>query len=131
MVEKYPLFLIHQHDAERVGLHHDLRLEQNGVLVSWAIPKLMPGSSDKRRLAIKMPDHPMESATFEGQSIGMLRIIEEGYGKGTVEIWDEGYYIPINITDNMYFIQFRGEKIGGNYYIKHWEGKNWLIWKQK
>lgn len=119
-----PHFVIHEHHALRAGLHHDLRLEITGVLESWAVPKGVPTSADQgRRLAIKMPDHPLTYIEFEGD-------ITEGYGKGTVEIWDEGEYVPIQSKPNLRWIQLRGERARGNYYLRHWRGNHWLIWKQ-
>lgn len=80
------LFVIQKHDATR--LHYDFRLEIDGVMPSWAIPKGPTLDNTKKRLAMKTPDHSMEYRNFEG-------VLPEGkYGAGPVIIWDEGYYIP-------------------------------------
>ena len=79
-----PLFVIQRHDARR--LHYDLRLERNGALASWAVPKGLPFEPGQRHLAVHVEDHPLDYATFEG-------VIPAGqYGAGTVEIWDTGTY---------------------------------------
>ena len=81
---KTPIFVIQRHDARR--LHYDLRLERNGALASWAVPKGLPLRSGERHLAVHVEDHPLDYATFEG-------VIPAGqYGAGTVEIWDHGTY---------------------------------------
>lgn len=84
MKRKYSIQL---HDASH--LHYDLRLEINGKLASWAIPKGPSLNPKEKRLAIKTPDHEISYVDFEG-------IIKEGYGKGTVLLWDEGWYEPKN-----------------------------------
>ena len=79
-----PLFVVQRHDARR--LHYDLRLEMNGVLASWALPKGLPLEVGERYLAVHTEDHPMQYATFSG-------VIPKGqYGAGTMEIWDHGSY---------------------------------------
>ena len=79
---RLPLFVIQRHDARR--LHYDLRLERNGALASWAVPKGLPFEPGQRHLAVHVEDHPLDYATFEG-------VIPAGqYGAGTVEIWDTG-----------------------------------------
>jgi bifunctional non-homologous end joining protein LigD len=77
-------FVIQEHHASR--LHYDLRLERDGVLVSWALPKGVPGSGATNHLAVQTEDHPMDYADFEGT------IPKGQYGAGTMSIWDRGYY---------------------------------------
>lgn len=80
------VFVVHKHDA--TTLHFDLRLEVNGVMPSWAIPRGPTLDPTQKRLAIKTPDHSLEYRKFEGT------IPEGHYGAGPVEIWDEGEYFP-------------------------------------
>jgi|GEM_PF-501763 len=131
-------FVIHKHDASH--LHYDLRLEHTGVLKSWAIPKGIPTKINIKRLAIQMPDHELSYINFEGE-------IEEGYGAGTVEIWDAGTYqnlhqdkngkeisLTKSLRDGVLDIEFFGEKIKGRYTLirmkqKHAKDAEWLITK--
>ncbi len=119
-----PNFVVHEHHAERAGLHHDFRLEIPGqYLESWAVPKGMPTETGVRRLAIKVEHHPLSYKDFEGR-------IEKGYGKGDVSIWDEGDYDTISADEDSRFVSLRGDKLRGNYYLRHTSGNKWLVWKR-
>jgi bifunctional non-homologous end joining protein LigD len=124
-------FVIQKHDASR--LHYDLRLEMDGVLKSWAVPKGLPWAQGEKHLAVEVEDHPLEYATFEG-------IIPEGqYGGGTVMVWDRGnYYVygeqPVkSLREGKLHLVLEGEKAKGEWTlvrIRSEEGKNqWLILK--
>ena len=119
--EKKPIFVIHKHFAR--NLHWDLRLEMNGVLASWAVPKEPPKSKDVKRLAIQVEDHPLEYATFKG-------IIPEGhYGAGKVEIWDKGEYELKYADSKKIEFALHGKKLKGNYVlVKTGYVKNGWLW---
>jgi DNA ligase D-like protein (predicted 3'-phosphoesterase) len=120
------IYVIQRHHASH--LHYDLRLEKDGVLKSWAIPKEPPESPGIRRLAVQTEDHPIEYADFEG-------IIPEGmYGAGKVEIWDRGTYEPIEEGEDKWVFRINGERLRGEYCLiklKGSGGKNWLFFKKK
>ena len=117
-------FVIHEHHARR--LHYDLRLEKDGVLKSWAVPKGPPEKSGDRRLAVQVEDHPLEYGKFEGT------IPQGQYGAGTVKIWDRGFYEPIVWKDDKIELIMKGEKLDGRYVLvkfKKAEKNNWLFFK--
>jgi bifunctional non-homologous end joining protein LigD len=124
------LFVVHMHAARR--LHWDLRLEMDGVLRSWAVPKgPSPNRADKR-LAVHVEDHPLEYGDFEG-------IIPEGnYGAGAVIVWDRGVWIPLEdphegMRKGKLLFELRGYKLKGKWtLVKLKKGeKEWLLIKEK
>jgi DNA ligase D-like protein (predicted 3'-phosphoesterase) len=122
--ERGNTYLIQKHAASH--LHYDLRLEMDGVLKSWAIPKEPPLDSGIKRLAVQVEDHPLGYATFVG-------IIPEGeYGAGTVEIWDKGTYDLIDKKENKLIVNLKGQKLRGSYVlVRLKDTKNWLFFKKK
>ncbi|MEP7264752.1 MAG: DNA ligase D [Bacteroidota bacterium] len=134
-------FVIQKHDASH--LHYDFRLEMEGVLKSWAVPKGPSTDPDVKRLAMMVEDHPYDYRTFEG-------IIPSGYGAGTVIVWDEGYYELAKAegkdkkaqdkelrkgihTGKLHFVM-HGKKLKGEYALvkTHGRGENaWLLFKVK
>jgi DNA ligase D-like protein (predicted 3'-phosphoesterase) len=118
------IYLIHKHAATH--LHYDLRLEMDGVLKSWAIPKEPPTSPGIRRLAVQVEDHPIEYANFEGT------IPEGEYGAGTVEIWDKGTFKLIDRKEDKLIVEINGNKLKGAYVLVRFKDqKNWLFFKKK
>lgn len=118
------IYVIQKHDASH--LHYDLRLEMDGVLKSWAVPKTPPTEPGIRRLAVEVEDHPVECADFEGA------IPEGEYGAGTVEIWDKGSYTLLERKENKLMIEISGRRLEGVYYLIRFKGrKNWLFFKKK
>jgi bifunctional non-homologous end joining protein LigD len=119
-----PIFVVQRHDARR--LHYDLRLEEDGVLRSWAVPKGLPVAKGDRRLAVHVEDHPLEYATFEGE------IPKGEYGGGTVEIWDSGTYELLERKrDGGLTVRLAGHRLDGVWTLvparlDHDE-RNWLV----
>lgn len=121
------IFVVQEHDASH--LHYDFRLENGGVLKSWAVPKGIPEAPNVRRLAVQTEDHPYEYATFEGT------IPKGQYGAGTVKIWDHGKYTPKLWEKDKIEVTLDGERLKGRYVLvrlkKSENQKNWLLLKGK
>lgn len=119
-----PIFVVQEHQATR--LHWDFRLEMEGVLKSWVVPKGVPEEFGIRRLAIQTEDHPIEYANFEGE-------IPPGmYGAGKVIIWDRGEFILEEETDKKLVFILKGKKLTGKYALIKimLRGKeSWLIFR--
>ncbi|RIJ71171.1 ATP-dependent DNA ligase [Nakamurella silvestris] len=116
-------FVIQEHHASR--LHWDLRLERNGVLVSWAVPKGIPMDAKENRLAVQTEDHPMEYATFSGT------IPAQEYGGGTMTIWDTGTYETLKWRDNEVMVDFTGTRVTGRYVLIRTRDRQWLLHRMK
>jgi len=124
------LFIVHMHAATR--LHWDLRLEMEGVLKSWAVPKGPSANPADKRLAVHVEDHPIEYGDFEG-------IIPEGnYGAGEVIVWDRGVWVPLEdpiegLKKGKLLFELRGYKLRGKWtLVKLKKGvKEWLLIKEK
>ncbi len=124
------LFVLQEHDAST--LHYDLRIEVDGVLVSWAIPKGLSLDPRQKRLAIRTEDYPIEYAEFEG-------VIPDGeFGAGAVIVWDSGTYRPLSespvsesLAAGRVDIWLEGEKIRGGFALIHaclgGSENNWLV----
>ena len=97
--------MVHEHHAR--SLHWDLRLERDGVLASWAVPKGIPPDPKKNHLAVHVEDHPIDYIDFEGD------IPEGKYGAGTMRIWDRGTYETEKFRDDEVMITFHGERAAG------------------
>jgi len=134
-----PIFVIQQHAAS--SMHWDFRIEADGVLKSWAVPKGPSTDPSEKRLAVRTEDHPMDYADFEGT------IPEDEYGGGEVIVWDRGTYenlttdddgdeVPIEdaLDDGTVEIELHGEKLQGAYVLVHTkmrgDEKNWLLIKK-
>lgn len=118
-----PVYVIQEHHAKR--LHWDLRLEFDDVLKSWALPKMPPTKANEKRLAVQVPDHPIEYALFEGE------IPKGDYGAGKVTIWDKGTFEVIEREGKKIVVNIKGKKLKGRYCLIHFRPaeKNWLFFK--
>ncbi|MES1950883.1 hypothetical protein S4A8_08490 [Salinisphaera sp. S4-8] len=134
-----PIFVIQKHDAST--LHYDFRLEIDGVLKSWAVPKGPSTDPREKRLAVETEDHPLDYADFEGV------IPDDQYGGGTVLVWDTGAFENAKRDDNgdiekslaecfadgHLTVVLHGEKISGGYSLTHFRSENgkrqWLLVK--
>jgi bifunctional non-homologous end joining protein LigD len=114
-----PRFVVQEHHAR--SLHWDLRLEHEGTLASWAVPKGIPPDPRRNHLAVRTEDHPLEYLDFEGE------IPAGQYGAGTMAIWDRGTYELHKFRDKEVMITFHGERVRGRYVLFHTRGNDWMI----
>ena len=112
-------FVVQEHHAR--ALHWDLRLEHDGVLLSWAVPKGIPPTPKRNHLAVHTEDHPLEYLDFEGD------IPDGNYGAGTMKVWDHGEYELHELRDDKVVATFHGERVQGRYALFQTDGKNWMI----
>jgi DNA ligase D-like protein (predicted 3'-phosphoesterase) len=124
------IYVIQKHHASH--LHYDLRLEMDGVLKSWAMPKEPPLNEKTRRLAVMTEDHPLDYANFEGT------IPEGQYGAGRVEIWDSGTFDLEEEGEGKFIVNIQGRRIEGRHALirlkpsPRFQGvNNWLFFKLK
>ncbi|MBI2459610.1 MAG: 3'-phosphoesterase [Parcubacteria group bacterium] len=118
-------FVVQKHQAR--NLHYDFRLEQEGVLKSWAVPKGVPERAGLKRLAVAVEDHPVAYINFSG-------IIPQGeYGAGAVEIWDKGKWQALDggLERGSMKFSLAGKKLKGEFVlVRLKDKKNWLIYKK-
>ena len=121
-----PIFVVQEHRA--TALHWDFRLEHDGVLVSWALPKGVPTDPGRNHRAVRTEDHPVEYADFTG------RIPAGEYGAGTVATHDRGTYVPEKWTDDEVKVELTGERLSGRYTLFRTGGagsSDWMIHREK
>jgi bifunctional non-homologous end joining protein LigD len=114
-----PRFVVHEHHARR--LHWDLRLERDGVLASWAVPRGIPADPRENHLAVHTEDHPLEYVDFEGE------IPRGQYGAGLMRIWDHGTYEAEKWREDEVILTFHGERLHGRYVLFRTRGRDWMI----
>ncbi|MFJ4656728.1 ATP-dependent DNA ligase [Nocardia sp. NPDC088792] len=112
-------YVVQEHRARR--LHYDLRLERDGVLVSWAVPKGPPTDTHENRLAVHTEDHPLEYLAFHGS------IPKGEYGAGQMTIWDTGTYETEKWRDDEVIVRLHGERLDGRYALIQTNGNQWLM----
>ncbi|MGH3279549.1 MAG: DNA polymerase ligase N-terminal domain-containing protein, partial [Trebonia sp.] len=117
------VFVVQEHHARR--LHWDFRLEHDGVLVSWALPKGVPDDPAVNHLAVRTEDHPLEYAGFQGE------IPRGAYGAGTVALWDHGTYEVLKWDEREVKVNLHGERVSGRYVLFATGGKNWMIHRER
>jgi len=120
--DSHSRFVLHEHLARHH--HFDFRLERDGVLKSWAVPKGLPEKPGERRLAIETEDHPLDYISFEGT------IPEGEYGAGSVKIADHGNYEPLTWTDDRIEVILHGEKFTGKFILLRFKKageKEWIV----
>ncbi len=112
-------YVVQEHHAR--SMHWDLRLEHEGTLASWAVPKGIPPDPARNHLAVRTEDHPLEYLEFHGE------IPEGSYGAGTMRIWDRGTYELHKFREDEVMVTFHGERLEGRYVLFRTGGKNWMI----
>jgi bifunctional non-homologous end joining protein LigD len=112
-------FVVQEHHARR--LHWDLRLEREGTLASWALPRGVPEHPDENRLAVRTEDHPLEYLEFHGE------IPKGEYGAGTMTIWDRGTYEAEKFREDEVIATFHGERVHGRYALFRTRESDWMI----
>jgi bifunctional non-homologous end joining protein LigD len=118
------IFVVQGHQSHR--LHYDLRLERDGVLKSWAVPKGIPISMGEKHLAVAVEDHPLEYGSFEGE------IPEGEYGAGTVSIYDRGTYDTLLWERDKIEVELHGSRLNGTYILVRLNragDKDWLVFR--
>jgi DNA ligase D-like protein (predicted 3'-phosphoesterase) len=116
-------FVVQEHDARTH--HFDFRLELDGVLKSWAVPKGVSSRPGERRLAVAVDDHEVSYIDFEGE-------IEDGnYGAGRVTVWDRGEFELVDRKEYKLVFNLAGKKLRGSYVIIHTKENLWIIMKMK
>ena len=121
MARRRPVFVIQKHAAS--SLHYDFRLEVDGVLRSWAVPKGPSLDPGVRRLAMQVPDHGVEHAEFEGVHAGSPR------GTGAVIIWDEGEFELVREQPDHLVVELHGEKLQGGFAFTRTGERRWILVK--
>ncbi len=116
-------FVIQEHHARR--LHWDFRLERDGVLVSWALPRGVPDDPAVNHLAVHTEDHPLEYGSFEGQ------IPRGEYGAGAVTIWDHGRYETLKWAASEVKVMLHGQRVSGGYVLFQTKGNQWMIHRER
>ena len=112
-------FVVQEHHARR--LHWDFRLEKDGVLVSWAVPRGIPEDPKRNHLAVHVEDHPLDYIDFAG------RIPSGNYGAGEVSVWDHGIYETHKWSDREVMVTLHGRQLEGRYVLFQTDGKNWMM----
>jgi bifunctional non-homologous end joining protein LigD len=118
-----PRFVVQQHDA--TTLHFDLRLQTDGVLRSWAVPKGPSLDPAVRRLAVEVADHSLAAGEFEGVHAGARR------GTGAVIVWDEGQILELRDDGEHLSFVLAGSKLAGRFGLTRTRGKQWVLVKAR
>src|SRR4051812_4059927 len=117
--EALPRYVVQEHHAR--SMHWDLRLEHEGTLASWAVPKGIPADPARNNLAVRTEDHPLEYLDFHGE------IPAGNYGAGTMTIWDRGTYELHKWRDAEVMVTLHGERVQGRYVLFRTRGDDWMI----